>query len=145
MACAHHHFEARQRPEAPECWCHLNPAIWLEVCITDLKACKQVLAKNNSRTKRSNLAKFTLWLTFSYISLSQKYHYKIPIVLKQVDSSKENARRTGNTNWCLCELCLLLAQVTSEHLTFLLLAFESGIWCSHNGSPPVIWIISLYL
>jgi len=27
---------------------------------------------------------------------------------------------------------------------FLLPAFESGFWCSRNGSPPVIWIISLY-
>ena len=33
---------------------------------------------------------------------------------------EESARRTGNTNWCLCELCVLLAQVTSEHLPFLL-------------------------
>jgi len=31
------------------------------------------------------------------------------------DSAKERARRTGNTNWCLCEL---LALVMSEHLTF---------------------------
>ena len=28
---------------------------------------------------------------------------------------EESARRTGNTNWCLCELGVLLAQVTSEH------------------------------
>ena len=55
---------------------------------------------------------------------------------------EESARITGNTNWCLCELCLRLAQVTSEHLTFLLLAFESGIRCSRNGGPPVMWIIS---
>ena len=48
---------------------------------------------------------------------------------------KESARKT---NWCLCEL---LTQVTSEHLTFLLPALESGI---HYGGPPVIWIISLY-
>jgi len=58
---------------------------------------------------------------------------------------EESARRTGNTNWCLCKLCVLLPQVTSEHLTFLLPAFESGIRCNHNGGPPVIWIISLYL
>jgi len=55
---------------------------------------------------------------------------------------KENVRKTGNTNWCLCEQCVCLAQVTSEHLTVLLPTFESGIL---NGSPPVIWIISLYL
>ena len=28
MACGHHHFEARQRLEAPECRHHLNTAIW---------------------------------------------------------------------------------------------------------------------
>ena len=60
MACARRHFEARHRPDAPECWRHLNQAIRPEVCITRLKACNEVLAKNNSRTKRSNLAKFTL-------------------------------------------------------------------------------------
>ena len=31
---------------------------------------------------------------------------------------EESTGRTGNTNWWLCELCALLAQVTSEHLTF---------------------------
>jgi len=49
MACGHHHFEARHKSEAPECWRHLNQAILPEVCITHLKVCKQVLAKNNSR------------------------------------------------------------------------------------------------
>ena len=55
---------------------------------------------------------------------------------------EESARKPGNTNWCLCELCVCLAQVTSQHLNFLLPAFKSDI---HNGGPPVIWIISLYL
>jgi hypothetical protein len=51
MACLRRQFEA----EAPEYWHQLNQTIWPEVCITHLKACKQVLAKNNSRTKPSNL------------------------------------------------------------------------------------------
>ena len=58
---------------------------------------------------------------------------------------EKSARRTGKNNWCLCELCVRRAQVTSEHFTFLLPAFESDIRCSRNGGPPVIWIISLYL
>ena len=29
---------------------------------------------------------------------------------------EESARKTGNTNSCACELCELLAQVTSDHL-----------------------------
>jgi len=33
----------------------------------------------------------------------------------------------------------------SEHLSFLLPAFESGFRRSCNGGPPKIWIISLYL
>ena len=30
MACGRWHVEARQRPEAPECWRHLNQAIWVK-------------------------------------------------------------------------------------------------------------------
>jgi len=71
MTCARRYFEARHRPEAPECWCHLKQAIWPEVYTTDLTACKQVLAKNNSRTKRSNLAKFPEF---------QKNHYKMKMI-----------------------------------------------------------------
>jgi len=55
MACLRRQFEADHRPEVPESWHQLNQTIWPEVCITHLKACKQVLAKNNSRTKPSNL------------------------------------------------------------------------------------------
>jgi len=58
---------------------------------------------------------------------------------------EEITRRIGNTDWFLNELSVLLTQVTSEHLTFLLSAIESGIRCSLNGRPLVIWIISLHL
>ena len=37
------------------------------------------------------------------------------------------------------------ADVTSEHFSFLLPAFESGSGADIMGGPPVIWIISLYL
>ena len=30
MPCGCSHFDARQRPEASECWCHLNLAVWLK-------------------------------------------------------------------------------------------------------------------
>jgi len=143
MPCARRHFEARHKPEAPECWRHLNQPIWPEVCITHLKACKQVLANNNSKTKRSNFAKVTSRLTFRHISLSQKEIYKMKMI--PIEMMENNANRTGNNNWRLCELCVRLAQVTSEHLTFLFPTFESGIRCSRNDGPPVIWISSLCL
>jgi len=69
MACGRRHFEA------PEWWCHVIRAISPEVCITHLRACKQGLAKNNSRIKRNNLAKF------SHISFSQKNLYKMKMIL----------------------------------------------------------------
>jgi len=46
MACGQGHFEARQRPEAPEYWHHLSVSGWPEVCRAHTKACKQVWAKN---------------------------------------------------------------------------------------------------
>ena len=96
MACASRHFEDRHRPKAPECWRYLNQALRPEVCITHFKTCKQVLAKNNSRTKRINLAIFTLRLTFSHISWSQKEHYKMKmIVSKNAESSKKARGEPG--------------------------------------------------
>jgi len=98
MACWRSHFEARHKPDAPECWRHLNQALWPKVCITHLKACKQALVKKNSRTKCSNLAKFTSRLTFSHISLIQKDHYKmkmIPIISKKAESSKKARGEPG--------------------------------------------------
>ena len=148
MDCGCRHFEARQSPVAAEFWHHLNTTVWLEVCRAHTKARKQVLARNNSRTKLNNLVKTMPWITHNHISLSQRNHYKMRIILivsKKSRIIEESARRTGNPNWCLCELSVLLVQVTSEHLTFLLPVFKSGIRHNHNGSSPVIWIIPLYL
>ena len=78
----------------------------------------------------------------------QPYQFKPEESLQGEDDSdclEESPRRTGNTNWCLYELCVLLAQMTSERLTFLLPAFESAFRCIRNGGPAVICIISLYL
>ena len=72
MACGRRHFEARQRPEAPECWRHFSVSGWPEVCRAHTKACKQVWAKNYSRTKWHYLVKITSWMTYNHISLSQK-------------------------------------------------------------------------
>ena len=47
----------------------------------------------------------------------------IPIVSKKAELSK----RAVSTNWCLRELSVLPVLVTSEYLTFLLPALESGI------------------
>ena len=60
----------------------------------------------------------------------QPYQFEPDESLQDKDDSdyfKENAMRIGSTNWCLCELCVLLVEVTSEHLIFLLPTFESGI------------------
>jgi len=39
---------------------------------------------------------------------------------------EEGARRTGNTNWCLCELYVLLAPSDVRAFDCLLPTFESG-------------------
>ena len=139
------HFEARLRPEAPECWPHLNTAVWPEVCTTHLKACKQVLAKNNSGRKNSKLSKVTSWLTFIHISLCQNKYYNmkmIPIVSKKAESSKKGRGELGTLTG------VFVNSVYSWfwwHQIIWLFAFESSIQCSCTGGPPVIWIISLYL
>ena len=52
----------------------------------------------------------------------QQYQFEPEEPLQDEDDSdcfeesgilEENTRRTGNTNSCLCELCVFLAQVTS--------------------------------
>ena len=74
----------------------IKGTVHLHLCITHLKACKQELAKNNSRTKHRNLDKFTSWLKFSHISLREKNDYKmILIILKKVESSKKAWEELG--------------------------------------------------
>jgi len=147
MTYGHHHFEAGQRAEAPESWHHLNQAIWPEICTTHLKACKQVLAKNNSGSKLSNHAIFTSWLTFSHISLSQKNHYKmrmITIVLKKAKSSKKAWEELGTLAGVYVNSVYSCPR-WRQNMTFLLPTFKTDFRCSHNGGPPVIWIISWYM
>ena len=76
MACGHRHFEARQRPEAPECWRHFSVSGWPEVCRARTKACKQVWENNYSRPKQHYLVNITSWMTYNHISLSQNEPYK---------------------------------------------------------------------
>ena len=75
-------------------------------------------------------------MTYNHISLSQKEPDKRKMIQNGSDI---------NTQEKLICVSLASAHGTSEHFSFLLPAFESGFWCSRNGSPPVIWIISLYL
>ena len=89
MARGRRHFEA------PECWRLFSVSGWPEVCRASTKACKQVWAKNYSRTERHYLVKITSWMIYNQINLSQKEPYKC-------------------------------ANVTSEHFSFLLPAFESS-------------------
>ena len=124
------HFEARQRLGAPECWDHLNPAVWPEICRARTKACKQVLARNNSRTKCNNLVTIRPWMAYNHISLSQKNHYKmkiIPIVSKKAWGELGRLTRVYVNS-------VLLTQVTSEHFTFLIPAFESSIHYGCTGN-----------
>jgi len=66
----------------------------------------------------------------------------IPTASKKVESAK----KLGELRILpVTGVYLNLAQGMSEHLTFPLPAFKSGIQCSRNDSAPVIWIISLYL
>ena len=133
-------FGARHKPEAPEWWRHLNQTISPE-------ACNPVLAKNNHRTNRSYLVKFTSGMAFSHISLCQKERYQVKIILIVLKKRNQRRKHTGNreTNWCLCEFWFRLLQVRSEHLTFNFPPpFESGTQCSLNGGPLVIWVMSLY-
>ena len=75
-----------------------------------------MLAKKNSRTKGSHLAKFTD---------IQAYQFELDEPLNDEDDSdwfgesgiiEESARRTRNPSWCSSELCVL--QMTSRALTF---------------------------
>ena len=124
MAYVCRHCEARQIPETPECWRLFSTSSWPEVCRARTKSCKQVWTMNYCRTKRHYLVKITSCMTYNHISLSQKE----PDKRKMIQNGSE-----------------ISANVTSEHFSFLLPAFKSGFRCSCNGSPPVIWTISLHL
>jgi len=128
------HFEARQRPKAPEYWRHFSVSGWPEVYRARTKACKQVWAKNYSRTKWHYLVKITSWMTYNHISQKDPYKRKI-----YQNGSEINVQEK------LIRVSTEIAHVTSEHFSFLLPAFESGFRCSRNGGPPMIWIISIYL
>jgi len=95
-----------------------------------------VWVKNYSRFKQHYLVIITSWMTYNHISLSEK----------EPDKRKMVQNGTEINSWeTIIRVSLESANVTSEHFSFLLPAFESGFWCSCNGGPPVIWIISLYL
>ena len=128
LAFGRRHFESRQWPDAPECWHHFSVFSWPEVHTI---ACKQVWAKNYSRTK------------LHYLVNIQPYQFEPERTLQEEDDSK------WLRYWCsratIIHVSLESVHVTSGHFSFLFFAFESGFQCSHNGGHPVIWIISLYI
>jgi len=136
MACWRRHFEARQRPEAPECWRHLSISGWLEVCRAHQKhvnKCElRIIPELNGiillKLRHEWYTTISIWagrnLTRgSWFKMAQK------LMLKRNYNPRQSRER----------------RVTSEHFTFLLPAFESDFRCSRNGGPPIIMIIFLYL
>jgi len=87
------HFQARQIPEAPECWHHFSISGWPEVYRVRTKAYKQVWAKNYSRTKWHYLVKCTSWMTYNHMSFRQKeadkrnYYSRETIIRISLESS----------------------------------------------------------
>ena len=123
MACGCRHFEARQRPDARECWRHLNASDSPEVCGARTKACKQMWAKNYSRSWGNYLVKITSWMTYNLTSLSQKEPYKRTIIQNGLEINPER------------ETIIRISHVTCEHLSFLLPAFESASGAAVNLRP----------
>ena len=73
----------------------------------------------------------------------QPYQFDPEGTLQEEDDSKW--LRNQSSRETIIRVSLEIADVTSEHFSLFLPAFESGFRCSHNGGPQVIWIISLYL
>jgi len=65
-------------------------------------------------------------MTYNHIRLSQKEPHKRKMIKNGSDINAQE-------------------KLDVRAFQFLLPTFESGFWCSCNGSPPVIWIIYLYL
>jgi len=101
-----------------------------------------MLARNNSRTKRNNLVKLRhVWYT-TYTTVWARRTITTWRWFRLFRGIiEETPRRTGTLSGVYVN-SVLLAQVTSGHLTFLLPAIESGIRCSRNDGRPVICIIS---
>jgi len=87
-------MEARKRPESPECWHHFSVSSWLEVGRAHTTTCKQVWAKNYSRTKRHYLVKITSCMTYNHMCLSQKEPDKRKMI--QNGSEKLTLKRNYN-------------------------------------------------
>jgi len=73
----------------------------------------------------------------------QPYQFEPEGTRQEEDDSKW--LRNKRSRETIIRVRIEIAHVTSEHFSLLLPAFGSGFRCSHNGGPPVIWIISLYL
>ena len=103
-----------------------------------------MLARNNSRTKCNNLDKSMPWMThLSVWSRRTITRWRWSRLFKKAESSKKVQRELGTQN------DVYVNSVYSwpgwRWRTFSFPTFKSGFRCSHNGSPPVILISSLYL
>jgi len=128
MAWGRRHFEARQRPEAPQCWLHLNPAVWPEVCGVCTKACKQTLGGNNSRTKPDNLVKMTPRMTQTTSVWARRTISRWRWFLSSKKARKEPESLTG----IYLNSVYAWPRWWRQNTCFLLPVFESGIRCSRN-------------
>ena len=128
MACGHRPFEARQWQEAPECWRHFSVSGWPQVCRAHTTACKQVWAKNYSRTKQLYLVKIASWMIYNHINLSQKVPDKRKMIQKaQILTLKRNYNPRHSISVC---------SFTSSNLV-------SG--AAVMAALQLFWIISVYL
>ena len=69
------HFDARQRPEAPECWRHLSVSGWPEVCRARIKKHVNKCREQRIIPELNGIIFITSWILYNHISLSQKEPY----------------------------------------------------------------------
>jgi len=120
-------------------WKLLNSDItWMH--LVDLKSVEPVQKHVNKCEQRIIPEHNAIILLKVY---KQPYQFEPERTLQEEDDSKW--LRNKHSRETIIRISLEGTCMTSEHFSFLLSAFESGFRYSHNGSPPVIWIISLYL
>jgi len=136
MVCGCRHFEARQGPEAPECWRHLSVSVdqkSVEPVQKHVNKCEQRIIPelNDIILLKLDHEWYTTISVWAWRNLTIGRWFKM--AQKLMLQRNYNPHQSGEHP---CDV---------GAFQFLLPAFESGFWCSRNGGPPVIWIISLYL
>jgi len=131
MACGCRHFEARQRPEAPECWFNFSVSGWPEVCRAlqkHVNKCDQIIIPELNiiillKLRHEIFTTISVWVRRN---LNRGRWFKMAQILTLKRNPNPHQYRD---HWC-----------DVRAFQFLLSAFESGFRCSRNGGPPVIWI-----